>query len=440
MPALNVQSALAAGGGTSTTSTTFVDGTVLDLPGGIPSGVDYFIAYRANFGGNDAAQVGQVRLLQVTGSVELGLTGGEGIGNSNHWDTGQLQGFARVTTGAVSDNFSIQHRNVTSSDTNYLGSRAIVAIPIGQNSIIDEFDGSVIQEQVTLTQDYDYFYSGTNSGTAEVSSVGNTWTTVRTVDFAINTAGDYRVFFSCEATLAGGSATDGAQCRFQIDASNISPEFVHEWEDDEDRPNFAWSKQVNLTAASHTFRVQVQNRNSSSIVSAYRSRIWAFRNATFAAGAYSTLTSGDSAITHTSYSDSEVVLDTSMTSKNPGRVVCFASVNLGYSGGVALAELKNAGGTERSVDAGRAYNDSGLDSGDDLMPTVLMMEDGTNRGEEPGYRVRHRLSAAGTGTIGRNAGNTANIENNLMIWHLFVEQHDVSSIISQTGVVTTTPQ
>lgn len=432
MPVLLTSDALITSS-TSTTSTSLQDCATSMQTSGIAT--DWFVAYRANFGGNDSSQVGEAICLHDDASVVLGTAAAESNGGGVHYDGGQLQGFARITTSGL-DTVKLQHRNITSSDTNYIGSRALMAIPLNQFFTDDGF-GGVQSEAATLTENADFFYSGTNSATAENTGIGNTWTTVRTVDFDLVSAGDYYVFFSVETTAAGGSATDGMQARFQIAGTTQCAEFVREWEDDNDRPNFAYSDMVTLSAGTTTFRVQVQNRNANSIVSAYRSRIWAFRVESFLPGAAIVDASGDSAITHTAYSDSEIFLDLPYTtSTRSTNDVGFCTVVMGSSGVNTLAEIRAYNGIgARCVDSGYALNDSGLDSGDDLMPTVLFSVTNDDPTDAAGYKLRTRIGAAGTGTIGRNAGNSAGIRSNMFVWPLF--KADIDPMLTDSGLTPT---
>lgn len=415
-------------GSTSTTSTSLVDaGCTVSVASGVQETFDIMVAYRANFGGNDNAQVGEAICLHTDSSVVLGQASAESNGGSVHYSGGQLQGFARVTVNA-NHNIKLRHRNITSSDTNFTGSRGIVGIYLAQphdifNDGVDDFD---LPHVVTCVENSDFFYSGTNSASAETAAIGNTWTTVRTVDFTLPSAGNYRIFFSAEATMSGGSATDGAQCRFQIDGTTQGAEWVREWEDDGDRPNFAYTDVVSLSAGSRTFRVQMQNRNPLSIVLPFRSRIWAFRADSFLAGSQDVETTGDSAVTHTTYSDSDIFMSTPYTAFLPTeQVLGFATLCMGSSGVNMLAEIVDLnGGTERCLDAGYALNDSGLGSDDDLMPTVLFQSSSVDPSDSAGFKVRTRIDVAGTGTAGRNAANSAGVRCNLQVWPMFKLEND----------------
>lgn len=431
---LNVKESMGAADST-TTSTSLVDASSNVTLVAEDTTTDFFVAYRGTFGGNDASQVGEAQCITGAATI-LGLSTAESNGTGTSYGGGQLQGFARYTKPSGADTVKLQHRCVTSSDTNRLGAQGIIMIPLDQALIFD-VDLGVQQEHVPLIEGADFFYTGTNSATAVATSIGNTWTSVGPGGatepvFNIPSAGDYRVFFSVETTLTSGSTSDGHQARFQIAGTTQGPEWVREWENNSDRINFGYTDQVALSAGATTFRIQVQNRNANSTLSAYRTRIWAFRAETFLAGATDVETTGDNAITHTSYSDSEIFLAASYTGTLVGGSphVAFATVNLASSGtGIdTLVEIRDepaTGGTGRCLNSGFGYNDAGLDSGDDLMPTVVFQTGSSGMGATDGHRVRTKISAAGTGTAGRNAGNTGGVRNNLFLWPMFVREQDL---------------
>lgn len=427
MPALNSFYAN-NNGGASTTSTTMQDGSCAVTIPALFAGRTYFVAARANFGGNDNAQVGEVRLFQVTGSVAIGLASGEGAGVSAAWGSGQFHGFFKITAGAGGDTFKLQHRNVTSSDTDFLGAMAILAVPLDQKTELDSFDNSVIVEAAPLVSGVDYYHSGTNSATAEVSSISNTWTTQRTVDFTAMEAGDYMVFISTEVLPGSGTASDGAMARFQIDAANINslPDFKKEWETNEDRFCFAYSGKVTVTAGTHTFRIQVQNKNANAIVSAARSNIWAFKCSSFTKTASTVNTSGQSALTNTSYDATDFMTLVDVPTAMGANRAVFAYTNYSNSiNNATLGQLGKTDGTAYVTDTGETQNNSGNSSDDDVIPTVAFSHENGSPSISRTHRLRSRVAAASTGTAGRNAGNTAGVHSNLLLWELAIPVLDV---------------
>lgn len=411
MPLLNVVSTESTTG-SSTTGTSFVDANCTQSIPDLGTGLDYFCAYRTSFGGNDNAQVGALQAIHSGAVGVYGEAAGEGAGGSANefWHTGHLQGFARLTVDGT-QTVKVQHKNITSSDTNYVGAQSIVLIPLNQHDVIDPVDGGFLTQETHLNENADYFYSGTNSATAEVSSVGSTWTTARTVDFSIQTAGEYYVFFSVEAAYNASGSTASATCaRFQIAGTTQSSEWQKEWEDDNDRNNFAYADRVTLSAGTTTFRIQVKNKGSATIINAYRGRIWAFRAESFGASALTVDSTGDAAITHTAYSDSEIFLDTAYANYGSSFGIAVATFALGGAG-QTVVEMRKSGSIGRCVDAGAFLNNVTAD----IMPTVIWISAAI--ADSGNIRVRHRAAPI-TGTIGRDALGTSGIRSNLFYWQL----------------------
>jgi len=186
----------------------------------LANGVDYLVRYTANIGGDNTSTVPAIRL--VHGSDVLADVAAEGRGLSNHWDSCQCQGYAKVT-GNGTDTLKFQF---WSTDGNYCfaGAMAIVAIPL-----------------TDLTENSDYWHSGTNSATYEVSGASTSWETLRSQAFTLPDAGDYLVLMSAEGQPSNsGNSNERMRLRWLVDSTYLCPTDVggvgnsEEWEDNVD--------------------------------------------------------------------------------------------------------------------------------------------------------------------------------------------------------------
>lgn len=398
----------------STTSTTMVVDTN-ETVGPLVNGRKYLIFYRAVFDGNDNAAVPEIALDLGTGSSEgttIALASGEGTGSSSFLGNGQIQGF-RVLTGDGTNSVRFKYRCVTSSDTCFFNGFHLIAIPL--NDPVD-----------SLVENKDWFFDGTTSATAEVSNVGNTWTTARTVNFTTPApTQDWLACGAIEVDPDTATASESADGRFQVDSTTQITEWVAEPEDDRDMFNFAMCRKVNLTAGSHTLRWQIHNRGSTTVVDAYRAQLLLLRPGAFSNFVYTSDSTGRT-FTNTLYNnDASDYLE--LTYDSIGRqhqTLQLATVRYGYSSsGIAQGMIycSDCGpdpdqGGERMY-AGRGLNNVGGTSDDDVVPTLIMrMQTVLPADAAINYGIRSKLSSAsGTGSLCKNAAVNAGIECNFFM-------------------------
>jgi len=394
----------------NTTSTSPVDSSC--ETSALEDGVDYLVIYVNNAGSDSDSNRAHVQLL--FGSSVIAQTEGEGKGLDYHWDSVQLQGFARVT-GDGSSTLKFQFW-IESSGTARVGGQYIIAIPLKY-----------------LVEGYDFFYSGTNSDTEEESDVSSSWTTLRSATW--NTANtEYIVLMSAECNAGGNSEDSAWKTRYYVGDTELTPTetsvgHLQEWENDNDWDSVVSKSMVTIPEGSNTFKIECASRlNGSS--SFRRSRIWAFRKEAFQQIKQTIDTSGDST-TSATYVDFSG-LTTSYTPSQLEYVIALSQcVSNNDSDSPTIFRLyQSTDGNQYCVGAGEYLNNSGFNSDSDLVPTLLAAteEISTAKTWKTQYKTAYTPS---TSTVGRNRENTAGVQSGLILWGLTtVETIHVSDSIS----------
>lgn len=399
----------------TTTSSTFVNAGGSSQTPVLANGVDYFVMYRASVANDISGSIGRGRIVLGPSGTDasttvLGLCNADSA-NLNQANTGgQVQGFCRIT-GNGTDVLKFQIRAAT--DTTRIGSMSIVAIPLDQ-----------------LTEGVDYFFSGTNSGTDEVTNaaVRPTYTTQRSATFNLPDDGDYLVLMSSEGRPQGGSSAEAAIFRPSIAGTVPSPDpdvadYQYEWESNADRRNFAVAKIANLSAGSNTFEMLVASRNTA--VSDYRrSRIAVFRVASFdqltgtnvAAGGTEGLSTASS--TYVDASD----LDTNYTPNQAEDVVILGSWTL-VSNSIfdpPQCRIRNAtDGINHNGGAGCIQNNASVTSGADNSVVFGVATENLGTTATRTYKAQAREPGGfATVYLGRNRTDGASSEASLILWSM----------------------
>lgn len=385
----------------STSSTTPVDANC--ETSALSNGVDYLIIYTGNVGGGATSE--QPRMQLLFGSTVLGWVSGEGRGLDNHWDGAQCSGFRKVT-GNGTDTLKFQIWCGLSGDLTYAGAMAIIAIPLTE-----------------LTENTDYWFSGTNSGTDEVTDASTSWETWRSQAFTLPASGDYLVLMSgeCQAENSGGGQADSWGARYYVDSTEIVPMDTgtghnQEWEDDTDYDSVTVASLVlSLSSGSRTFKMECGSRGSAT-ANFRRSNIFVIRKAAFDQIIQTRDTTGTST-TSTSFVDFSG-LNTTYTPNQQEYVVVMAHTVPGNSTTyTATTELLNdSDSTEHRVNSGEYNNDNGFDTERCGVPNLLAHCGQYSTAKN--WKVRFRADAGGTAVIGRNRPNTGGVESNFIFWGL----------------------
>ena len=361
----------------------------------LANGVPYLVIYSGNHGGSDSSAVSELVLEFGTTVIARGV--GEGRGTSNHWDSGQTAGFYLVV-GDGTSTLRFRFRCVTSFDTCYAGSMAIIALPLD-----------------LLTEGEDYWYEVRNGDSWNVTNAPTgSWTDLLTVPFNLPETGDYIVLMSGEGRSNNQDPVEAARMRFLANGSVLGSDYHQEREDDRDSHNFMKAQVVSLPAGSQTFEVECRSRTDPQ-ADFRRARIVVLRAAAFDQVLQTSDTSGAQS-TSTSFVDFSG-LDTTFTPNLPEWVVVLANAVLGSSTQAATAELRDdTAGASYRVNGGEMENDVGFSSGRDQQPTLLAHA--AQLAATSTWKVRYRADPSGTAVIGRNAANTAGIRSDLIVWGL----------------------
>ena len=205
----------------------------------LDNGIEYLVLYYANIGGSSATAVPSLQL--VYGSDQIAHVQDSGKGTSNHWDSVQCQGFARVL-GNGSDFLKFQFWTETSGDTAYVGAMTIVAIPI-----------------VSMEEDVSYRYSGSNDSSIEISNASSSWEELRSYTFYTPDSGDYLVLMGAEAQANdsnGSDYYDRWRLRCFVDSTPLANSGEESWKCDGSWGSYEIVTITNLTAGTHTFKME----------------------------------------------------------------------------------------------------------------------------------------------------------------------------------------
>lgn len=391
----------------TTTSTTFADFAGSATAAALINGHDYLVWYSCGFGFSNNGESPEVEMLQ--GSTVLALARGEGRADTKVGGSGTCSGVLKVT-GDGTNLLEMKHR---------LQNSGFTAVTSGSLVAMDLENGSA-----TFTPNVDYFFDGTSSATIEQNDLADTWTTIRTVNFTLpGPTQDWIYCMSVEGEPGAGTVLDAVMVRFQIDGTTQGAgEYVKEWEANDDRTGFAYCDIANETAGSHTFRIQGRNRDTSANVDFYRSNIVAIKKSMFEQVKQTVDTAGSSG-TLTVTGSTVTFLQTAYTPHQNEGVLAIASTTMAHSTDSTHAELHAclpAGGgcvfsSNLLNQSGINQNDDGLGSDDDLIPLLLVGTYPCSSGCIEQFEIRPYGDAAGTWTIGKNAGNTAGVRSNLIL-------------------------
>lgn len=395
----------------NTTSTSYVDTSCETVA--LDNGVNYFVRYYGNVGSNNTSDVPKMRLLH--GAAVVGEVGAEGRGNSANNDSTQCQGYAYVTGDGSS---TLKFQFMTSGNTAYVGAMIIAATPL-----------------TLLTSTSDYWYSGTDSASNEVTDASASWETLRSQAFTLPDAGNYLVLMSCEAQASSnGGTSDAHMTRFYVGSTELCPTdsagvgYLQEWEDDTDWDGISMATIVNLSSGSNTFTIECASRGSLS--NFRRSRIWVFRCASFTKIEQTQDTNG--ATTSSSSFVDFSGLDTTFTPTQTAYVMILSHVIMRLSTlYAAVGQLyNNSDSLAYRPDSGEYNNDYGFDSNADIVPTVM-----THCGQystAKAWRTQYRAES-GTAAIGRNRNDDGGVESNMIFWELATAEEAVSHASGQLG-------
>jgi hypothetical protein len=196
---------------------------------------DNLVLFRANTGATAAAST-NLRCLFAGSTIgeAQGGTSSSAAGTNEHWTGSDLAGF-KVVTGDGVNTAKIQHDLDTGSSTTQTSSMAVIGIPLG---VLD------------LTEDTDYFFE---NGSDSETNVVTTFQTITTMTVTLPETGNYLFL----GYIEGKGDANTYQCRFQVDAANVhGVSSLRRGAAPNDFHCFSIARVLNLTAGSHTFRVQ----------------------------------------------------------------------------------------------------------------------------------------------------------------------------------------
>lgn len=384
----------------NTTSTTLISANCTTAV--LPNGVDHFVFYCGNHGGNTASARGTLQLDH--GSTNIGLSHQEGLNVLHHTSQGQCFG-GRMVTGNGIDALNFKFSTV--SNTCQVGAMSIMALPLA-----------------ALVEGQDYWFSGTNSASYEVSNAVSSWEDLREITFTVPVTGDYMVFPSAEGRPAEalGSVADRTRVRMSVDgtfileaSTNSGVGYVSEWEDNAGVHNQAGVRVMNLTAGEHTMLIECASVSGFTARSDYRrSNIFILNMQSFDQYIQTQDTTGQTT-TSSTFADF-TGLNQSYTPNQNEHVLHLAytvpsnSVNIPTS-----IEIRNStNSTSHCVDAGEYNNDNGYADGErDMIPCIAMYSE--QYSTLKAWRTRLRLrSGTALGAVGVSRGNIAGIESNFI--------------------------
>jgi hypothetical protein len=363
----------------------------------LADGVEYLVIHCGNMGGDATSAEIEAQLL--LGSTQIGYGASEGRGTSNNFDGGQINGYKRVT-GNGTDTLKYQFDVITSGDTAYIGAMAIIAIPLTE-----------------LTENTDFWHSGTNSSSNEVTNASTSGETLRTYSPTLPETGDYLILMSAECTPGSGGTAYGLRASAdgtdicQTDTSTYG--WREEYETDTDWMNQAWCTMETLSSGSRTFLMRCASYTSAT-ADFRRSNIWTFKKSAFEQIVQNKFSTGisDTSSTYINWSASDQAI-------NPTEQSYI--VALGYAVGRTstyaspVIELYNATDTtSHRTESGEYINDYG--TGNDRVGVFLAHCGQYNTGSDT-WRFRVR-APSGTVYWGRNLDDNGDIQSNLILWQL----------------------
>lgn len=224
----------------------------------LTNGVKYLVIYNCGGSADSNQRGGYARLSH--GSTVLAEVGQE-LASGKNFGAGGIT----VVTGNGTDTLVWEGRGWTTTGTTTFQGLGIIAIPL---------------DDLTLSTDYHETHS--DSGTYDLTGLGSTWEQLESLTFTPDEAGDWLILWSMEGTQgdgATGTAVDHLSWRWDVDGTLYNAaDHQLEWEDDEDVCAGACARVLNLSAASHTIKIEaagatLPNNNAR----ARRGRIFALR-------------------------------------------------------------------------------------------------------------------------------------------------------------------
>lgn len=395
----------------STTSTSKVTSSC--VTSSLSNGVDYLVLARCGIGGSDNAAIPAVffefgnSASPGSGNTVIGAVRQEGVGNGNHYDSCQMA-VATLVTGDGSSTLFFSF-SASTSDTAYIGSQVIVAVPLSE-----------------LTAGADYFSDVNFDGSDEQSGIDNTPVAIGgTITFNLpGPTQDWiclshvRVFFS-----ASSDASDAMTAALEVDSSQVGPSWFKEAEDSADQSMPAWAYILeDLAAGDHDFEILVSNRDATGNVGSQRHSLVLLRRDALQQVLESVDSTGiafASAFSNTTFADGTSVLDQAITVGSANRYVLSIGLISGTAsadGSSVLFDLRNeTDGVSHSQEAGENQHDGGLDSGMDQCPTLLLGCEQLAASAKT-YSVRYRVDS-NSGVYGRSPAD-AGIRSNLILMEL----------------------
>lgn len=363
----------------------------------LANGVEYLVLYGMSYGSDSNSALPQARLL-FGSSTTLAENYNEGW-HSVFFDSGRLQGICKVT-GDGSSTLAFQFEVGTGS-TAYAGAMFIVAISL------DDLG----------TQNTDWWFSGTDSATDELSNAAiDGWDTVRSQAWTLS-AGDYIVLMSCEGTQ-GDTATNSraGQCRFRVAGSTMGSEYHLELEDAGIYNSWMGMDKLTLSSGSNTFAIEAGTRTAAE-ADFRRSRIFVCKASVLDQVVRAVDTTGSTS-SSTSYVDFITQSYTPNQTEDVlvlGHAVC-GNPTLPY---VCQTQLYNA--TDTAVicqDGAQFENDQSVNNGDQypvFSAGVISSASGAKSVKLQFRQQRESGGSSGTAHIGLAADDSTGVQSTLLI-------------------------
>lgn len=222
----------------SSISATFEDTAVSIVGSSLLNGVEYLILYTVSSGTSDATTVAEQRVIFGSTTLAEGAERSSSSGTVNHCRGRALTGYFIITGNGI-DTLKIQKRRAFATGTCFFGGFSLIAIPLDQ-----------------LTEGEDYEQITQNADAAEVTFIAPGSADLITLTKTTE-ADNYLVLASCEVDPKTGG-TLGCQTNVDIDGSNqksIVDTFGLFLTGD--YSGWSYARIHNLTAGSHTFKIEV---------------------------------------------------------------------------------------------------------------------------------------------------------------------------------------